>query len=158
MSTILNEMKWNRLLVGDARTTLAELSGEVVDTVVTSPPYFRQRDYTAAGQVGQEESPQEYVRRLVEVFREVRRVLKPTGSLWLVLGDKYDGGELLGMPWRVALGLQEDGWHLRSDVIWHKPNAMPSSTKTRPTTDHEYVFFLSKSLDYFYDANAIREP
>ena len=148
----------DRLLVGDAQDRLAELLDDTVDVVVTSPPYFRQRDYVADGQVGREDSPQKYIDRLVGIFREARRVLKPQGSLWLVLGDKYDGGELLGMPWRVALALQEDGWHLRSDVIWHKPNAMPSSTKTRPTTDHEYVFFLSKSLDYFYDADAIREP
>jgi site-specific DNA-methyltransferase (adenine-specific) len=110
------------------------------------------------GQVGLEESPADYVRRIVDVFREVRRVLKPHGSLWLVLGDKYDDGMLLGMPWRVALALQADGWLLRSDVIWHKPNAMPSAAKNRPTTDHEYVFFFTKSLKYFYDADAVREP
>jgi DNA modification methylase len=158
MSTITNQVMTDQVLVGDARARLAELPGDLADLVVTSPPYFRQRDYTVAGQVGQEDSPSEYVRRLVEVFHEVRRVLKPHGSLWVVLGDKYDDGELCGMPWRVALALQEDGWYLRSDVIWHKPNAMPSSTKTRPTTDHEYVFFLSKSRDYYYDADAIREP
>jgi site-specific DNA-methyltransferase (adenine-specific) len=147
-----------RLLAGDAVTRLAELPAETVDVVVTSPPYFQQRDYAAERQIGLEATPEEYVRRLVEVFREVRRVVKPTGSLWLVLGDKYSDGELLGMPWRVALALQADGWHLRSDVIWHKPNAMPSSTKTRPTTDHEYIFFFTKSRNYFYDADAIREP
>jgi site-specific DNA-methyltransferase (adenine-specific) len=85
-------------------------------------------------------------------------VLKNTGSLWLVLGDKYVDHQLLGLPWRVALALQDSGWILRSDVIWHKPNAMPSSVRTRPTTDHEYIFFFSKSRDYFYDADAIREP
>ena len=82
----------------------------------------------------------------------------PTGSLWIVLGDKYERGELLGMPWQVALALKSDGWILRSDVIWHKPNAMPSSVKTRPTTDHEYVFFFTSQKDYFYNADAIREP
>ena len=148
----------NQLLVGDARTRLAKLRADFADVIVTSPPYFRQRDYIVAGQLGQEDSPEMYVRRIVEVFHEARRVLKSHGSLWLVLGDKYTDGELLGMPWRVALALQADGWLLRSDVIWHKPNAMPSSTKSRPTTDHEYVFFFTKSRDYFYDADAIREP
>ena len=102
--------------------------------------------------------PAEYVQSLVSIFRESRRVLKPSGSLWLVLGDKYDRGRLLGMPWRVALAMQDDGWILRSDIIWHKPNAMPSSVKTRPTTDHEYLFFFTKSSDYYYDVDAIREP
>lgn len=154
-STIPVEMQ---LLVGDARSRLAELPADFVDLVITSPPYFHQRDYSVAGQVGQEASPELYVRRIVEVFREARRLVKPHGSLWLVLGDKYREGELMGMPWRVALALQADGWLLRSDVIWHKPNAMPSSTKSRPTTDHEYVFFFTKSRDYYYDADAIREP
>lgn len=148
----------NQILTGDARTRLAELPPDFADVVVTSPPYYRQRDYTVAGQLGQEPSPDAYVQQLVLVFREARRVLKSAGSLWLVLGDKYEQGQLLGMPWRVALALQTDGWLLRSDVIWHKPNAMPSATKTRPTTDHEYVFFFTKSPDYFYDADAIREP
>src|SRR5262245_1641183 len=118
----MEEIKLNseQLLVGDAQERLAELPNETVDVVITSPPYFRQRDYIAEGQVGREDTPQQYVKRLVGVFRQALRVLKPHGSLWLVLGDKYDGGELLGMPWRVALALQEDGWHLRSDVIWHK--------------------------------------
>jgi site-specific DNA-methyltransferase (adenine-specific) len=106
-----------------------------------------------------EETPEAYVARLVGVFSECRRVVKSTGSLWLVLGDKYVAGRQLGMPWRVALALQADGWILRSDIIWHKPNAMPSAVKNRPTTDHEYVFFLTRSPDqYYYDADAIREP
>lgn len=148
----------DQIVVGDARAKVAELPAGCADTIVTSPPYYRQRDYTADGQVGHEECPDAYVDRLVAVFRECRRVLKPTGSQWLVLGDKYEHGELLGMPWRVALALQRDGWRLRSDVIWHKPNAMPSAAKNRLTTDHEYVFFLTISTDYFYDADAIREP
>ncbi len=158
MSASTISVAGNRLLVGDARTRLAELPADFADVIVTSPPYFRQRDYTVAAQLGQEDSPELYVRRVVEVFHEARRVVKSHGSLWLVLGDKYTDGALLGMPWRVALALQADGWLLRSDVIWHKPNAMPSSTKSRPTTDHEYVFFFTKSRDYFYDADAIREP
>jgi site-specific DNA-methyltransferase (adenine-specific) len=126
---------------------------------VTSPPYWRQRDYLASReQVGKEASPAAYVERLTEIFGECRRVLKKTGSLWLVIGDKYEGGRQLGLPWRVALSLIDDGWILRADCIWHKPNAMPSSTKSRPTTDHEYVFFFTKSQDYYYDADGIREP
>ena len=147
------------ILCGDARETLCDLPDEQVDVIVTSPPYFRQRDYAAhSRQIGAEKSPQEYVDQLVAVFAQGRRVLKSTGSLWLVIGDKYLDNELLGMPWRVALALKDDGWLLRSDVIWQKPNAMPSPVKTRPTTDHEYVFFFTKTKDYFYDADAIREP
>ncbi len=149
----------NTVFQGDALEQLALLPPEVVDVVVTSPPYYRQRDYRGESrQVGQEETPDEYVSRLVEIFAGCRRVLKDTGSLWLVIGDKYIKGEQLGMPWRVALAMKQDGWILRSDVIWHKPNAMPSATKTRPTTDHEYVFFLTKSKNYYYDVDAIREP
>jgi site-specific DNA-methyltransferase (adenine-specific) len=144
---------------GDALKTLRTWPDELVDCIVTSPPYWRQRDYQGRkGQVGQEASPEKYVERLRAVFAECRRVLKPTGTAWLVIGDKYDDGRQLGLPWRVALALIDDGWILRADCIWHKPNAMPSSAKSRPTTDHEYVFFFTKSPDYYYDADAIREP
>jgi len=149
----------NRIYHGDNLPVLAGWPENLVDCIVTSPPYYRQRDYAGeAKQVGLEESPQEYVRRLVAIFGECRRVLKEAGSLWLVIGDKYDGGEQLALPWRVALALIDDGWILRSDCIWQKPNAMPSSVKNRPTTDHEYVFFFTKSRTYHYDADAIREP
>lgn len=149
----------SRILCGDAVDQLSTLSESTVDCTVTSPPYYRQRDYAGAGdQIGQEETPGQYVDRLVAVFSQVRRVLKETGSLWLVIGDKYVKGGQLGMPWRLALALMEDGWTLRSDIIWHKPNAMPSPVKSRPTTDHEYVFFFTKSKEYFYNADAIREP
>ncbi len=148
----------NSILCGDALEQLGRLPAGVVDTIVTSPPYYRQRDYTGADQVGHEATPAAYVQRLVGIFAACRRVLPESGSLWLVLGDKYDDGQQLGMPWRVALALIDDGWILRSDIIWHKPNAMPSAVKTRPTTDHEYVFFLTKSKHYYYDADAIREP
>lgn len=148
----------NRVLCGDSRAELSKLPAESVDCIVTSPPYFRQRDYSDPQQIGTEKTPSEYAASLVEIFDAARRVLKSSGSLWLVLGDKYKNGELLGMPWRVAFGLVDNGWILRSDVIWQKPNAMPSSVKTRPTTDHEYVFFFTKSKDYYYDADAIREP
>lgn len=148
----------NRILCGEAREQLAQLPAELADTIVTSPPYFRQRDYGSPHQIGQESSLDEYVGKLRRVFAEARRVLKPSGSLWMVLGDKYHNGQQLGVPWRVALGLQDDGWKLRSDIIWHKPNAMPSSARRRPTPDHEYVFLLTKSDQYYYDADAIREP
>jgi DNA modification methylase len=152
------ELPANRIVQGDALSTMARLPAACVDAVITSPPYYRQRDYADADQLGLEPEPGQYVARLVAVFREARRVLKPSGSMWLIIGDKYDEGVLLGLPWRVALALHEDGWRLRSDVIWHKPNAMPSPVKNRPTTDHEYVFFFTVSADYFYDADAIREP
>ena len=143
---------------GEAGKILRTLPDEFADSIVTSPPYFRQRNYEDQQQLGLESSPQGYVDRLVNIFHDAQRVLKDSGTIWLVIGDKYEKGRLLGMPWRVALAMQDDGWILRSDIIWHKPNAMPSSVKNRPTTDHEYIFFFSKSKDYFYDADAIREP
>jgi site-specific DNA-methyltransferase (adenine-specific) len=137
---------------------VSDLPAESIDCVVTSPPYFRMRRYESNLEIGQEATPQQYIERLREVFAACRRALKPSGSLWIVIGDKYRDGELLGMPWRLALALKDDDWILRSDIIWHKPNAMPSPVKTRPTPDHEYIFFFSKSKNYFYDADAIREP
>ncbi|MBI1186877.1 MAG: site-specific DNA-methyltransferase [Alphaproteobacteria bacterium] len=148
----------NVIVHGDAQRAVAAFPSSFVNTVITSPPYFGQRDYEAPGQIGREATPDAYIHKLVGIFREVRRTLRDDGTLWLNIGDKYDGGELLGLPWRVALALVEDGWRLRSDIIWHKPNAMPHSVKTRPTPDHEYVFFLSKNAKYYYDADSIREP
>lgn len=150
--------KGNQILCGDAVRQLQCMPEKLADCTVTSPPYYRQRDYRDSTQIGHERTPEQYIERLVELFREVRRVTKDSGTLWLVLGDKYVDGRQLGLPWRIALALCADGWILRSDIIWHKPNAMPSSVKKRPTTDHEYVFFFSKSRHYFYDADAIREP
>src|SRR5262245_30659626 len=144
---------------GDALSVLRELPTGSVDCIVTSPPYFRQRDYRGQRrQVGQEKSPEDYVARLAGVFGECRRVLKASGTVWLVLGDKYEELRQLGLPWRVALALVEQGWILRADCIWHKPNAMPSPARSRPTTDHEYVFFFANGPNYYYDADAIREP
>ena len=148
----------DQILCGDAADVVAKLPANIADAIVTSPPYFHQRDYREAQQLGAERTPHDYVNRLISVFKECRRVLKPSGTAWIVLGDKYDRGELLGMPWRVALAMKDDGWILRSDVIWQKPNAMPSSVKTRPTTEHEYVFFFTRSREYYYNADAIREP
>lgn len=148
-----------RIVCAESKAFLRSLPADCVDCTVTSPPYYQQRDYGHRGQIGQEASPEQYVERLAELFRECLRVTRPTGSLWLVLGDKYRDGQLLGLPWRVALALSEVGWLLRCDIIWHKPNAMPSAAKTRPTIDHEYVFFFTRQADgYYYDADAIREP
>jgi DNA modification methylase len=183
-------------LLGDTRERLRELGAGSVQTCVTSPPYWGLRDYGVAGQIGMEATFPEYVEALVGVFREVRRVLRHDGTLWLNLGDTYastgghsdqgcndrrgarniatrpeheyrdfrpgpGGGlkpkDLVGIPWRVAFALQADGWYLRMDNVWHKPNPMPESVTDRPTKAHEYVFLLSKSERYFYDADAIRE-
>ncbi len=152
------ELPLDQIICGDARQVLAELPEESVDMLVTSPPYFHQRNYKNNRQIGREKTEHEYVDQLAKVFREGRRLLKPSGAFWLVLGDKYHNGELLGMPWRVAHALKDDGWILRSEIIWHKPNAMPSPVKNRPTTDHESIFFFTKNKQYYYDADAIREP
>jgi DNA modification methylase len=148
----------NSIICGDALTMLEALPSGIVDAVVTSPPYFGHRDYSHKDQIGNEATPDLYIERLTAVFHECARVLNARGTLWVNLGDKYQDGQLLGMPWRLALALQRDGWLLRSDVIWHKPNAMPSSVKNRFTTDHEYLFFLAKGDDYYFDGDSIREP
>lgn len=143
---------------GDAFKVASSLPKNLAHCIVTSPPYFKQRDYNDPQQIGIEKTPEQYIENLVRVFAACREVLRDDGTLWLNLGDKYVNKKLLGMPWRTALALCDDGWHLRSDIIWHKPNAMPHSTKTRPTCDHEYLFLFSKSDSYFYNADAIREP
>lgn len=130
-----------------------------VQMCVTSPPYYGLRDYGVEGQIGLEQTPEQYIAAMVEVFRCVRDVLADDGVLWLNLGDSYGKGkQLLGIPWRVALALQADGWVLRQDIIWHKTNAMPESAKDRCTRGHEYLFLLTKREKYFYDAKAIEEP
>lgn len=147
------------ILEGHCLNVLKKIPSESIDCIVTSPPYYAQRDYNSKDQVGSELTPLEYVEILTNIFEECFRVLKKEGSLWLNLGDKYLKGGLLGMPWRVAIALQDKGWILRNDIIWHKPNAMPSSVKSRLTTDHEYMFFFTKSTShYFFDQDAIREP
>jgi DNA modification methylase len=184
-------------LNGDVIACLRSLPDACVQCVVTSPPYWGLRDYGVEGQIGLEPTPEEHVEKMVEVFREVRRVLRDDGVMWLNYGDCYvhgtpgggspfdngrnDGREsydtdkargreklstlapglktkdLVGMPWRIAFALQADGWYLRSDIIWSKPNPMPESVTDRPTKSHEYVFLLAKQARYFYDADAVRE-
>ena len=173
--------------LGDALTALQAMPEASVYCCVTSPPYFGLRDYGMEGQLGLEETPEAYVHGMVSVFREVRRVLRPDGTLWLNLGDSYTGSastggtgketdytgkrslpnkraeglkakDLIGIPWRVAFALQADGWYLRQDIIWHKPNPMPESVKDRCTKAHEQVFLLAKAERYYFDAAAIAEP
>lgn len=177
----------NNLLIGDCRNILPTLETKSVQCVVTSPPYYNLRDYGVTSQIGQEATYQEYIENIVDVFREVKRVLKDDGTVWLNLGDSYAGSgqggnfgknkklksmtplkqtplaglkkkDLIGIPWRVAFALQEDGWYLRQDIIWHKPNVMPEAVKDRCTKSHEYIFLLSKSKNYYFDAEAIKEP
>jgi DNA modification methylase len=148
----------NSILCGDSLETIKKIPDQSIDCIVTSPPYFGQRDYEVSGQLGSEESPSEYIAKLVLLFDECKRVLKDSGTLWLNLGDKYISSNLLGMPWRVAIALQDIGWVLRNDIIWHKPNAMPHPAKNRLTCDHEYLFFFTKKgTGYFYDQDSIRE-
>jgi DNA modification methylase len=187
-----------KVYVGDNRETLKSLADESVHTCITSPPYWGLRDYGEDEQLGLEETPEKFVENLVEVFREVKRVLRDDGTVWLNLGDSYisgksrystkeqtlsGGGEnqkkygslhkggkkdmyghpfykdkdLAGIPWRVAFALQADGWYLRQDIIWHKPNPMPESVKDRCTKAHEYIFLLSKNARYYFDHEAIKE-
>lgn len=160
-------MAW-RVICGDALEELKKLEPESVHCCVTSPPYWGLRDYGIEGQIGLEKTPEEYIAKLVEVFREVWRVLKRNGTLWLNLGDCYAGNglvsvglkskDLIGIPWRMAFALRADGWYLRSDIIWAKPNPVPESVKDRPTRAHEYIFLLTKSECYYYNAEAIAEP
>lgn len=149
------------ILHGDAVETLRSLKSESVHCVVTSPPYYGMRSYLDASdplkakEIGREES--DYIAELSAVFREVKRVLRNDGTLWLNMGDSYRDGNLLGMPWLVARSLQLDGWILRQDIVWSKPSPMPESATNRCTRSHEYVFMFTKSLDYYYDAEAIKE-
>lgn len=146
------------ILIGDCVESMRGLPDQSVHTCVTSPPYFGLRDYGHDGQIGLEPTPDEFVAKLVGVFREVRRVLRDDGTLWVNLGDSYGSKKrLLGIPWRVAFALQADGWYLRQDIIWHKPNPMPESVTDRCTKAHEYIFLLSKSERYFFNSEAIKE-
>lgn len=146
------------ILTGDCRDVLKTLPDASVHCCVTSPPYFGLRDYNVATQIGMEPQAGEYISTMVEVFREVRRALRDDGTLWLNLGDSYGSRkQLLGIPWRVALALQADGWYLRQDIIWSKPNVMPESVRDRCVKSHEYIFLLTKSERYFFDHLSIKE-
>ena len=185
----------NKIIQGDCLEVMRGMADCSVHCCVTSPPYWGLRDYGHERQLGLEKTPEDYVNRMVEVFREVRRVLRDNGTLWLNLGDSYAGyhgnknseipssaingwtngtnenlrgdrrpqdiglkfKDLVGIPWRVAFALQADGWYLRQDIIWHKPNPMPESVRDRCTKAHEYIFLLSKSARYFFDGNAVKE-
>ena len=146
------------VIEGDVRKVLKTINNESVQCVVTSPPYWGLRDYGSEGQLGLEETPEEYVENMVSVFQEVKRVLRKDGTVWLNLGDSFMNKNLVGIPWRVALALQADGWYLRSDIIWNKLVVMPEPVKDRPTKCHEYIFLLTKSAKYYYDYEAIKEP
>lgn len=172
---------------------MKQLNEKSIDCCVTSPPYYGLRDYGVDGQIGLEQTPDEYIEKLVDVFREVKRILKDDGTLWVNIADSYAGSgkgmgskkgsqkesyvadingpqarvpkiwkgikpkDLIGIPWMLAFALRKDGWYLRSDVIWEKPNAMPSSVKDRCNNSHEYIFMLSKSKKYYFDHDAIKE-
>ena len=172
-------------MVGDSRSVLRRVPSDLVQTTVTSPPYWSLRDYDIAGQIGLESSLDSYIESLVGVFEEVRRVTRDDGTLWLNIGDSYTSGgrtwrapdrknpvramdvrpptppglkpkDLIGVPWRLAFALQAAGWYLRADIVWHKPNCQPESVKDRPTRSHEYLFLFSKSERYRYDHSAVR--
>jgi len=152
-------MKGIQIIIGDCLESLRGMQEKSVQCCVTSPPYFGLRDYGVDGQIGLEETPEAFIGKLVDVFREVRRVLADDGTLWVNLGDSYGKGkQLIGIPWKAAFSLQSDGWILRQDIIWHKPNPMPESVRDRCTKAHEYIFLLSKSQRYFYDVDAVKEP
>ncbi len=146
------------ILLGDALAGVQQISSNAVQCVVTSPPYFHLRNYVTPGQIGLEETPDLYVARLVEVFREVRRVLRDDGVLFLDIADTYNSKKsLIGIPWMLAFALKADSWILRDSIVWQKPNAMPSSATDRCTPSYETVFMFTKSLKYFFDADAISE-
>lgn len=188
-------MNYN-IICGEARSALSKIESGSVRCCVTSPPYYRLRDYGSEGQIGLEHTPEQYIQKLVKVFQEVRRVLSDDGTLWVNIGDSYAGSgkgsaaypdqlsekqrsnagmcgakkvlqcdtssykrkELIGIPWMLAFALRADGWYLRQDIIWAKPNPMPESVKDRCTKSHEYIFLLTKSPRYYFDAEAIKEP
>lgn len=176
-----------RIILGDSRRVLANIPDNTFQCCITSPPYWGLRDYDYPDQIGAEDKVEHYVEHLVAVFREVRRTLREDGTLWLNIGDSYTSGgrtwrapdkknparsmtyrpntpeglkpkDLIGVPWKVAFALQQDGWYLRSDIVWNKPNCQPESVKDRPTRSHEYLFLMTKSENYYYDYEAIKEP
>lgn len=176
-----------RLFVGDAEAVLGNFPDDHFQCAITSPPYWGLRDYGVEGQIGAEPTVDEFVDRLVKVFSEVRRTLRPDGTFWLNIGDSFTSGgrtwrqtdkklaargmsyrpetpeglkpkDLIGVPWRLAFALQADGWYLRTDIVWRKPNGLPESVKDRPTRNHEMVFMLTKSERYLYNYEAVKQP
>lgn len=174
------------LIVGNAKEELPKFGAGIFQSCITSPPYWGLRDYGVADQIGAEPTLDEYIENLVAIFRQVKRVVREDGTLWLNIGDGYTSGnrgwrapdkknagramsyrpltpmglkpkDLLGVPWRLAFALQEDGWYLRSDIIWNKPNCQPESVEDRPTRAHEYIFLLTKSEKYYYRKDASLE-
>jgi site-specific DNA-methyltransferase (cytosine-N4-specific) len=177
----------SELIIGDARKVLADFPDRHFDCIVTSPPYWGLRDYGYDGQIGAEPTVDAYINDLVKLFREARRTLKDDGTLWLNIGDSFTSGgrtwrqsdsknkgramsyrpdtpeglkpkDLIGVPWKIAFALQADGWYLRTDIVWNKPNCQPESVRDRPTRSHEFIFLLSKSEKYYYDHEAVKEP
>ena len=173
----------NKIFCGNAFDILKTLPSESVDMCVTSPPYYGLRDYGVEAQIGNEQTPYEYIQNLLLVFEEVKRVLKPDGTLWVNIADSYAANnknfklppnkdfsavpklwhgikqkDMIGVPWLLAFSLRENGWYLRSDIIWHKKNCMPQSVKDRPSKCYEHIFLLSKSSKYYYDYEAVKEP
>lgn len=175
------------LEIGDSRKILERFPDQYFQSCITSPPYWGLRDYGVESQIGAEMSVEDYIDDLVNIFSEVKRTLRDDGTLWLNIGDSYTSGDrtrrdkdkknsargmsyraptpeglkakdLIGIPWKVAFALQQDGWYLRSDIIWYKPNCQPESVKDRPTRSHEYVFLFSKNEKYYYDYKAVKEP
>lgn len=192
----MQELNLNSIYLGDAKEVLSTFPDKSIDCCVTSPPYYGLRDYGVSGQLGQERTPEAYIKNLVSVFREVRRVLRDDGTLWVNIGDSYAGGsgrwggmknlsylqstapgshsqiphtklwkhpsikakDLIGIPWMLAFALRTDGYYLRQEIIWQKPNCQPESIKDRCTKSHEYIFMFSKRPKYYYNIDAIREP
>jgi site-specific DNA-methyltransferase (cytosine-N4-specific) len=186
-SLFAKDARESALVMGDSKRVLAQMPDEAFQTCITSPPYWSLRNYNIPGQIGLELSLDEYIASLLDVFEQVRRVLRENGTLWLNIGDSYTSGgrtwrapdkknpiramdirpptpkglkpkDLIGVPWRLAFALQAAGWFLRADLIWNKPNCQPESVKDRPTRSHEYLFLFSKSERYLYDAAAVRGP
>lgn len=183
-----------QILYGDALEQLRTLPNQSVHCCITSPPYYALRDYGVAGQIGLENTPEEYIERLVRIFHEVKRVMRDDGTLWLNIADSYSGSgkgawknkerqketykvepgspqtrvrttqgnikkkDMIGIPWMLAFALRADGWYLRQDIIWYKPNCMPESVKDRCTKSHEFIFLLTKSSQYYFDYQSIQEP
>lgn len=187
ISLFKRDARGSALVIGDSKKVLAQIPDQAFQTCITSPPYWSLRNYNIPGQIGLELSLDEYIASLLDVFEQVRRVLRDNGTLWLNIGDSYTSGgrtwrapdkknpvramdirpptpkglkpkDLIGVPWRLAFALQAAGWFLRADLIWNKPNCQPESVKDRPTRSHEYLFLFSKSERYVYDPAAVRGP